>query len=77
MILKEGAYENLITNELQQDMLRVEIEGLVCKKEDIDKAESPSMLTEHIAKLVRNKLSDDSLTKEEKTAFINRLIDFL
>lgn len=77
MILKEGAYENLITNELQQDMLRVEIEGLLCKKEDIDKAESPSMLTEHIAKLVRNKLSDDSLTKEEKTAFINRLIDFL
>lgn len=77
MILKEGAYENLITNELQQDMWQAEREGLVCKQEDIDNAESPAMLTEHVAKLVRNRLTDESLTKEEKTAFVNRLIDFL
>ncbi len=77
MILREGVYENLITNELQQDMKQAEIEGLVCKQEEIDKAESPSMLTEHIAKIIRNRLSDEKLTKEEKTAFINRLIDSL
>lgn len=77
MNLQEGAYENIITGELQQDMEQAESQGLVCRQEDIDIPEVPSMLAEHLNKLILNRLSDESLTSEEKTAFVNRLIDFI
>ena len=77
MKLKEGSYENIITNELQQDMKLATDNGLVCRKEDIDDAEAPSMLTEHISKIIHNRLTADDLTSEERTEFVNKLIDFL
>lgn len=77
MKLIEGTYENLITDGLKQEMLTASEEGLVCKQEDIDSAESPNMLTEHLSKIIRNRLSDENLTTEERAAFANRLIDFL
>lgn len=77
MKLKEGTYENLITSGLKQDMQKASLEGLVCKQEDIDGAESPNMLTEHLSRIIRNRLSDENLTAEERTVFVNRLIDFL
>lgn len=77
MLLQEGVYENLITEDLQQDMLQVADEGFVCKQEEIDGAESPSMFAEHINKLVLNRLSDENLTAEERAQFVNRLIEFL
>lgn len=77
MILKEGIYENLITDGLKQNMLDASVEGLVCKQEDIDGAESPNMLTEHLSRIIRNRLADESLTTEERASFVNRLIDFL
>ena len=77
MKLKEGSYENIITNELQQDMNLATDKGLVCQKEDIDNAEAPSMLTEHISRIIHNRLTADDLTSEERTDFVNRLIDFL
>lgn len=77
MKLQEGSYENLITGELQQDMLQAENDGLVCKQEDIDNAESPSMLAEHVHKIINNRLSDENLSAEERVDFVNRLIDFL
>lgn len=77
MKLVEGTYENLITDRLRQDMLDASSEGMVCKQEDIDSAESPNMLTEHLSKLIRNRLSDENLSAEERSDFANRLIDFL
>lgn len=77
MKLIEGTYENLITDGLIQDMQTAKREGLVCKQENIDSAESPNMLTEHLSRIIRNRLSDESLTPEERTAFVNRLIEFL
>lgn len=77
MKLQEGSYENLITCELQQDMLQAENDGLVCKQDDIDNAESPSMLAEHVHKIINNRLSDENLSAEERVQFVNRLIDFL
>ena len=77
MKLKEGSYENIITNELQQDMNLATDNGLVCRKEDIDNAEAPSMLTEHISRIIHNRLTADDLTSEERTDFVNRIIDFL
>ena len=77
MKLTEGTYENLITKGLEQDMYVASGEGLVCKQEDIDGAESPNMLTEHLSRIIRNRLSDENLTATEKADFVNRLIDFL
>ncbi len=77
MKLQEGAYENIITSELQQDMKQAESDGLVCKQEEMDTSEAPSMLAEHVNKLVLNKLRDENLTAEERTDFVNRLIDFI
>lgn len=77
MKLIEGTYENLITDGLKQDMLDASTEGLVCKQEDIDSAESPNMMTEHLSRIIHNRLSDENLTAEERASFVNRLIDFL
>ena len=52
MKLKEGSYENLITNEVKQDIAETSREGLVCKEDDIDEAEAPSMLAEHVSRIV-------------------------
>ena len=77
MKLIEGTYENLITDGLKQDMLDASKKGLVCKQEDIDSAESPNMMTEHLSRIIHNRLSDENLTSEERASFVNRLIDFL
>lgn len=77
MKLQEGAYENLITGEVKADMLQAETDGLVCKQNEIDGAESPLMLAEHVRKVVANRLSDDNLSVEDRVNFVNRLIDFL
>lgn len=77
MKLIEGTYENLITDGLKQDMLDASTKGLVCKQEDIDSAESPNMMTEHLSRIIHNRLSDENLTSEERASFVNRLIDFL
>ena len=50
---------------------------MVCKKDEIDGAESPSLLADHINKIIKNRLSDDSLSLEERVSFVNRLVDFL
>lgn len=77
MKLTEGIYENLITDGLRQDMQETMEAGAVCKQEDIDSAEAPDMLTEHLSKLIRNRLSDENLTMDERASFANRLIEFL
>lgn len=77
MKLIEGTYENLITNGLTHDMNVASTEGLVCKEEEIDGAKAPNMLTEHLSKIIRNRLSDENLTEEDRMAFVNRLIDFV
>lgn len=77
MELQEGAYENLITGELQHDISQTEEQGMVCKQEEMDSAESPSYLADHINKIVLNRLSDEELSADEKADFVNRLIDFL
>lgn len=46
MKLQEGLYENLITQELLQEIEYANINGLVCKKDELDTAESPSILAE-------------------------------
>ena len=34
-------------------------------------------MTEHLSRIIHNRLSDENLTSEERASFVNRLIDFL
>lgn len=77
MKLGKGSYENLITKELKTDIEYAELEGFVCKKEDIDSAESPNMFATHVSRLIQNRLSDEEMTMEERSKFVNRLINLL
>lgn len=77
MKLQEGSYENLITEELQHDMTQAAKEDLVCKQENIDEAEAPAMLAEHVHKIINNRLADENLSTKERVNFINSIIEFL
>lgn len=77
MKLTEGTYENLITHQLQSDIQDSTDSGLICKEDSIDDVESPSMLTEHLCKIIKNRLSDENLTYSERTELVNRIINDL
>lgn len=74
MKLTEGAYENLITGELLHEMQEAEAKGLVCKTEDIDQAEAPSMVAQIISRMVVNRLSSEDLTLDERIEYLNDFI---
>lgn len=77
MKLQEGVYENLITDEVKREMRQASHEGWICQQDDIDEAESPSLLAEHVSRVIKNRLSDDHLSIEARVGLVNRLMDFL
>lgn len=76
MKLNKGVYEHLITNELKKDMNETMAQGLLCKEDKVDDAESPSMLADYIGKLVKRRLAED-LSAEERTGVANKIIELL
>lgn len=74
MELKEGIYENLISQQLEQEIKQTEDAGLVCKTDDIDEAESAKMLADYIAGSIRCKLEDADVSVEEKITFVNKIL---
>jgi superfamily II DNA or RNA helicase/HKD family nuclease len=77
MILKEGTYEHLITESLERDIAESTAEGLVCAEENIDSAESPEMLTEHLCHIIKNRLADNNLGLAERADITNKIIEFI
>lgn len=76
MKLTEGVYENIISESLEEDINKEETGGkLVSRKDNIDAAEAAGMFSEYIARLVKNRLNDDSLSTEEKAEFANSIIE--
>lgn len=74
MKLHEGVYENLINGQLAYDMKQTEKEGLVCKTEQIDSAESAKILADFLADAIRKKLEDKDIATEEKINFVNDIL---
>lgn len=74
MKLIKGVYENLIDESLRKDIVEASNNGLVCKEEDADTEEIPSMLSKHIYDLIRSRISDKRLSTEEKWSMINKII---
>ena len=75
MQLKEGIYENLISDRLLDDMRQTEAEGYVCKTDKIDAAESAKMLADFLADAIRRKLEDADVPLEDKIEMANNILD--
>ena len=78
MKLQKGIYESLISTELNSNIKSSENEGLVCKLEDIDAAESTQMLTDYVAEAVKKRLSSKELNNvsvAEKIAMVNQILE--
>ena len=75
MKLKEGIYENLITDRLSGDISQTEDAGFVCQTEDIDSAESAKMLADFLADTIRKKLEDKDVPVEEKIELTNQILE--
>lgn len=76
MKLTEGIYENLINGQLAKDIKQTEQEGMICKIEDLDSAESSKMLADFLADAIRKKLEDSNTGVEDKINFVNDILDF-
>lgn len=57
-MLKKGIYEHIINNEIRGEIKRSEAENLICVKNNVDNAESPQILADYLAKVIRNKLEE-------------------
>jgi len=74
MKLKEGIYENLITDRLSDDIQQTEASGYVCKTESIDSAESAKLLADFLADTIKKKLEDKDVSVEEKIELTNQIL---
>ncbi len=75
MKLKEGIYENLISDRLLDDMRQTEAAGYVCKTERMDKAESAKMLADFLSDAIRRKLEDADVPLEDKIEMTNSILE--
>lgn len=75
MTLTKGVYENIIDNRLNADIRISEEHGLVCKRDDVDSAESSKLLAEYLAEAIRKKLEDSEKSVEDKIELINTILD--
>ena len=75
MKLEAGVYENIVNGQLRSEINEAEKAEMVCRTENIDEAEMPKMFSEYIASAIRNKLSDEEMTKEAKIDYINKLLN--
>ena len=57
-MLKKGIYEQIINKETERDIKRAEDDGMVCVQQAIDGAESPHILADYLAKVIRQKLEE-------------------
>lgn len=74
MKLKEGIYENIISNKTNADINETETAGLVCQITDLDKAESSKMLADYLAQSIMKKLDEKESTVEAKIKMVNDVL---
>lgn len=75
MKLKEGVYENLISDRLLDDMRQTEASGYVCHTESMDTAESAKMLADFVSDAIRRKLEDADVPVEDKIEMTNSILE--
>lgn len=75
MKLLEGVYENVISQELEDELSSIEQFGLESKRAVMDKGDSAKILADYLANAILQKLDDDSLSIAERTDIVNRIIE--
>ena len=77
MELKSGIYESLIYRALKKKLETLSDKYIF--KDSIDSGEASKLLTNYIAKIINNLLSDESLfeTLEGRISFINDILNFI
>ena len=73
MVLKQGIYEHIISKETELDIKQAEQSGLVCVQQHVDTAESPQMLANYLANIIRQKL-EDTEEQQDRVNLINRIM---
>ena len=73
MALKQGIYEHIINKETERDIKQAEQSGLVCVQQQIDTAESPQILANYLANIIRQKL-EDTEEQQDRVNLINRIM---
>ena len=72
-MLKKGVYEHIINQETSEQIEQTEAENLVCLKHCIDEAESPQILADYLAKIIRNRLEEIE-NQQDRVNMINRIL---
>lgn len=72
-MLKKGIYENIINQQLDHDIEAAEQSDLYCNLVNMDEAESPEMLADYLAKMIRKKL-EDTEQQNDRIKIINRIL---
>ena len=72
-MLKEGIYEHIINKETKGEIEQTEAKNLVCLKNNIDTAESPQILADYLAKVIRNKLEEIE-EQQDRVNMINKIL---
>lgn len=72
-MLKKGIYENIINQEVERDIQEAESHQLVCRREEIDAAESSKILADYLAKAIRQKL-EDTEDVHDRMNLVNRIL---
>lgn len=75
MKLKEGAYENIISQQTAADIQETEAAGLVCQTSEIDDAESAKMLADFLVQSIMKKLDDKDSSVEDKIELVNDVLE--
>ena len=72
-MLKKGIYEHIINKETRGEIEQAEAKNFVCVKNNIDSAESPKILADYLAKVIRNKLEEIE-EQQDRVNMINRIL---
>lgn len=72
-MLKKGIYEHIINKEIENDICEAEKSGLVCMQQPVDSAESPRMLANYLADVIRQRL-EEAETQQDRVALVNRIM---
>ena len=72
-MLKKGIYENIVNQQVEDEMLETENHDLYCKCEDVDKAESPQILANYLADVIRKKL-EETEKQQDRVRIVNNIL---
>ncbi len=72
-MLNKGVYEHIINQETEKCIQQAEEQNLVCRRKEIDNAESPQVLATYLVKAIRQKLEDIE-DQQDRVTLINNIL---